>query len=175
MIVDETGSNLNLTPRYGRAPRGTRAHGAVPRNTPPNTTLIAAMSTQGMGAALVLDGATDSAAFEVYVQRVLGPTLRPGQIVVLDNLSAHKSQRVGALIAACGAEVWYLPSYSPDLSPIEEAFAKLKMLLRQAGARTKEALLDAIADTLDRITARDAHGFFTHCGYNTHAAQDQPL
>lgn len=173
VIVDETGSNLNLTPRYARAPRGMRAVGSVPRNTPPNTTLIAAMSTAGMGAAMVLEGATDAAAFEVYVRQFLVPTLRPGQVVVLDNLSAHKNPQVRTLIEACACEVWYLPAYAPDLSPIEEAFAKLKTLLRRAAARTKAALLDAIAAALTHITAADADGFFTHCGYVTQHALDQ--
>jgi hypothetical protein len=108
VIVDETGSNLNLTPRYARAPRGQRAYGTVPRNTPPTTTLIAAMSTAGMGAAMVLDGATDTAAFEAYVQQVLAPTLQPGQVVVLDNLSAHKSPRIRTAIEACGCALWSL-------------------------------------------------------------------
>ncbi len=173
MIVDETGSNLNMTPRYARAPRGTRAVGSVPRNTPPNTTLIAAMGTAGMDAAMVLDGAIDTAAFEAYVRQFLVPTLRPGQVVVLDNLSAHKSPRVRQWIEAGGCELWYLPSYSPDLSPIEEAFAKLKTLLRQAAARTKVALLDAIAIALSKITATDAQGYFMHCGYHTRATEDQ--
>lgn len=124
------------------------------------------MSTAGMGAAFVLTGATDTAAFVAYVEQVLGPTLRPGQIVVLDNLSAHKDMRVRAAIEACDCDVWYLPPYSPDLSPIEEAFAKLKTLLRRAAARTREALLDAIASALDQITATDAQGFFQHCGYH---------
>jgi transposase len=173
VIVDETGSNLNLTPRYGRAPRGTRAVGSVPRNTPPNTTLIAAMSTAGMGAAMVLEGATDTVAFEVYVRQFLVPTLRPGQVVVLDNLSAHKHSLVRTLIEACGCEVWYLPAYSPDLSPIEEAFAKLKTLLRRAAARTKSALLDAIASALAHITVMDVQGFFMHCGYTGQTLSDQ--
>ena len=172
VIVDATGSNLNLTPRYTRAPRGQRAHGRVPRNTPPNTTVIAAMSLAGMGATMVLDGATDTAAFEVYIRHFLLPTLQPGQVVVLDNLSAHKNPRIRTAIEACGCELWYLPAYSPDVSPIEEAFAKLKMLLRRAAARTKAALLDAIADALARITAADAHGFFTHCGYATQNVLD---
>ncbi len=119
MIVDETGSNLNLTRRYGRAPRGERAPGAVPRNTPPNTTLIAAMTTAGMGTAMVLDGATDTLACDVYVEHFLAPTLCAGQSVVMDNLSAHKSTRVRSLIEARGCLLGYLPSYSPDLSPIE--------------------------------------------------------
>lgn len=165
VIVDETGSNTNLTPRYARAPRGVRAPGSVPHNTKQNTTLIASMTTTGMGPAMLLDGATDTAAFEVYVEQFLVPTLQPGQVVVLDNLSAHKSARVGALIADKGCELWYLPAYSPDLSPIDEAFAKLKQLLRRAEARTRATLQTAIATAIDQITALDAHGFFGHCGY----------
>lgn len=165
MIVDESGTNLNLTPRYARAPCGQRAYGQVPRNTPPNTTLIAALTMSGMGPAMVMSGATDTAAFEVYVTHFLAPSLRPGQIVVMDNLSAHKSRRVQEVIAARGCELWYLPSYSPDLSPIEEAFSKLKALLRRAQARTYEALENAIAMALDQITAADARGYFGHCGY----------
>jgi transposase len=169
VIVDECGSNINLTPIYARAPRGERAHGTVPRNTEANTTLIASMSTAGMGAAFVLTGATDAGAFVVYLEQILGPTLPPGKVVVLDNLSAHKDKRVRAAIEARGCELWYLPPYSPDLSPIEEAFAKLKNLLRRAAARTREALLDAIAVALDHITATDAQGFFQHCGYQVAA------
>ena len=165
VIVDEMGSNLNLTPRYGRAPCGERAYGSVPRTTPPNTTLIAALSLEGMGAAMVLAGATDTAAFEVYVEHFLVPTLQPGKVVVWDNLSAHKSKRVQQLIASSGCELWPLPAYSPDLSPIEEAFSKRKTGLRRAGARRAEALLEAIADGLNAITAADARGYFTHCGY----------
>ena len=167
VIVDETGSTLNMTARYTRAPRGQRVYGQVPRNTPPNTTVIAAMSLAGMGATMVLDGATDTAAFEVYLRHFLLPTLQPGEVVVLDNLSAHKTPRIRTLIEGAGCELWYVPASSPDVSPIEEAFAKLKLLLRRAAARTKAALLDAIADALAHITAADAHGFFTHCGYAT--------
>src|SRR3712207_181186 len=149
--------------------RGERAYGTAPRNTAANTTLIAAMSTAGMGAALLLTGATDAGAFVTYVEQVLGPTLTPGKIVVLDNLSAHKDKRVRAAIEARGCELWYLPAYSPDLSPIEEAFAKLKNLLRRAAARTRDALVDAIAAALEQITATDAQGFFQHCGYQVAA------
>lgn len=165
VIVDECGSTINLTPRYARAPRGTRAIGSVPRNTERNLTLIAAMTTTGMGAAMTLDGATDTAAFEIYIEHFLVPMLIPGHVVVIDNLSAHKSRRVRTLIEACGCEIWFLPSYSPDLSPIEEAFSKLKTLLRRAAARTSEALQAAIAHALDQITPQDAQGFFGHCGY----------
>jgi transposase len=165
VIVDECGSNINLTPRYARAPRGQRAFGSVPRNTPANTTLIASLSLAGLGPTMLLEGATDTAAFEAYVEQVLAPALRPGQVVVLDNLSAHKSLRVQELIAVRGCEVWYLPAYSPDLSPIEEAFSKLKGLLRRAAARTRAALEQAIAALLDQITAQDAHQCFIQCGY----------
>lgn len=169
VIVDETGSNINLTPRYARAPCGTRAYGHVPHNIKQNTTLIASLTSAGMGPAMLLDGATDGAAFAVYIEQFLVPSLRPGQVVVLDNLSAHKQPRIAALIAAKGCELWYLPAYSPDLSPIEEASAKCKQLLRRAGARTRDALHDAIASAIDQITPQDAHGFFTHCGYGSKA------
>lgn len=167
VIVDECGSNINLTPIYARAPKGERAIGSVPRNTEKNTTLIAAMTTRGMGPALLLEGGTDTAAFEVYVEQVLAPALVPGQIVVMDNLSAHKGERIQHLLEARGCSVQYLPPYSPDLSPIEEAFSKLKTLLRRAEARTRDALYEAIAAILDQITARDAQGYFAHCGYGT--------
>ncbi|MDP9314900.1 MAG: IS630 family transposase [Chloroflexota bacterium] len=167
VVVDECGSTINLTPLYARAPRGLRAYGQVPRNTENNTTLIASLTTTGMGPALLLEGATDTAAFEVYVERVLAPELRPGQVVVIDNLSAHKSERVRPLIEARGCELWFLPAYAPDLSPIEEAFSKLKALVRRAEARTREALYDAIATALEQITASDAHGYFRHGGYGT--------
>ncbi len=169
MVVDECGSNINLTPRYARAPKGERAVGSVPRNTTKNTTLIASMTTAGMGPAMLLEGATDTSAFEAYVEQVLLAALAPGQVVVLDNLSAHKSPRVRTLIEEQGCAVWFLPSYSPDLSPIEEAFSKLKTLLRRAEARTREALHTAIAQALTQITAVDAQGYFAHCGYGLQA------
>ncbi len=168
VVVDECGSNINLTPMYARAPRGERAFGAVPRNTKKNTTLIASMTTAGMGPAMLVDGATDTATFEAYVEHVLTPTLPPGKVVVLDNLSAHKSPRVQALITGRGCELWFLAAYSPDVSPIEEAFSKLKTLLRRAQARTREALHTAIAMVLDQISARDAQGYFAHCRYGVY-------
>lgn len=167
VVIDECGSNLNLTPRYARAPRGERAIGYVPRNTPPNTTLIASLTLEGLGPAMLLPGATDRLAFEAYIERVLAPTLRPGQVVLLDNLSAHHSAKVQHLVAARQCELWFLPSYSPDLSPIELAFAKLKQAWRTAGARTVEALYDTISASLPTVTRDDAHSFFTHCGYRT--------
>ena len=171
VIVDECGSNVNLTPRYARAPRKQRACGSVPRNTPPTTTLIASLTLSGMGAALVVPGATDHLAFETYIEQLLAPTLRAGQIVVIDNLSAHKSARVQASISACGCELWFLPAYSPDLSPIEQAFSKLKNSWRQAAARTAEMLLEAIGSSLPTIRPSDAAGFFRDCGYQ----MDTPL
>jgi transposase len=165
VIVDECGSNINLTPVYARAPRGERAIGTVPRNTEKNTTLIASMTTNGLGPAMLMTGATDTEAFEAYVAQFLAPALVPGQVVVLDNLSAHKSPRVRDVIEACGCTIWFLPAYSPDLSPIEEAFSKLKALLRRAEARTQAALQQALAEALDMITAQDARGYFAHCGY----------
>ena len=173
VVVDECGSNVNLTPRYARAPRGERAYGKAPRNTEANTTLIASITTDGMGPALLLRGATNTAAFESYIERVLVPSLSGGKIVVMDNLSAHKSKRVQQLIEGSGCELWFLPSYSPDLSPIEEAFSKLKHSLRKAEARTHQTLEKAIAEVLDLITPADARGYFTHCGYGLAAAGAQ--
>lgn len=119
-----------------------------------------------MGPALMLRGATDTAAFEVSIEAVLGPSFVPGQIVVMDNLSAHKSARVRELIEGYDCQLWFLPSYSPDVSPIELAFSKLKERLRRACARTQETLEDAIATALEEITPADARSYFTHCGYN---------
>jgi transposase len=169
VVVDECGSNLDLTPAYARAPRGERARGSAPRNTPPDTTLVAALTATGLGPAMTLTGATDAPAFEAYVEHLLVPSLLPGQVVVMDNLAAHKNERVRELIEARGCELWYLPAYSPDLAPIEQAFAKLKGLLRRAAARTREALERAIAAALDAITPQDARGYFAHCGYGARA------
>ncbi len=166
MFVDECGSNAGLAPLRARAPRGERAYGEAPRNRGKNTTLLASMGLEGMGPCVAVEGATTSAVFETYVGRVLSPSLSPGQVVVLDNLSAHKGDRVRELVEARGCEVLFLPAYSPDFSPIEEAFSKLKALLRRAQARTKEALVGAIGLALDAITPEDAKGWFAHCGYS---------
>ncbi len=165
MIIDECGSNLNLTPLYARAPRGQRALGSVPRNTPPNTTLIAALTLSGIGPALWLPGPADGLAFETYVAELLVPALQPGQIVVLDNLNVHHRAGVAERIQQRGCELWFLPSYSPDCSPIEQAFAKLKQALRRAKARTHDALYTALAESLPTITPNDARGFFAACGF----------
>jgi len=163
--VSETGSHIAMTPLYAYAPRGQRAVGKVPRIDVAIMTVIASLSRTLMGPALVLDGAADSTAFEIYVEQILAPSLRPGQIVILDNLSIHLGPRVKQVIEARGCRLLFLPAYSPDLSPIEEAFSKLKTVLRRVGARTRPALQEAIASALDLITATDALGWFTHCGY----------
>lgn len=163
--VDETGSHRGLTPRFSRAPRGRRAYGTAPRNGGTNRTLVASLTLAGPGPGLLFDGAVDGDRFVGYVRHVLAPTLRPGQIVVVDNLRAHHDKRAVAAIEARGAEVWFLPSYSPDLNPIEGAFSKLKERLRRAEARTDEALSAAIWDGLATVTPDDARGWSHHAGY----------
>jgi transposase len=165
VFVDEMGTNTSLSPAYAWAPKGQRAYWSVPRNRGANTTVLSSMSAEGMGPSLTVEGATTSAVFEAYVQQVLGPTLRKGQVMVMDNLSAHKGERIRELIEERGCELIYLPSYSPDLNPIEEAFSKIKRLVRKAEARTREALLEAIGSALSAVTSGDARGFFEHCGY----------
>jgi transposase len=169
VFVDETGSHTALTRRFGWAPRGQRAVGSAPRNHGVNRTTITSLTLNGLGPGLSLEGGVTTRGFEVYVERILASQLRPGQIVVLDNLRQHQSQRTRALIEACGAELWFLPSYSPDLNPIEEAFSKVKMLLRTAAARSHEALVTAIWDALAAITPTDALGYIAHCGYHAQA------
>lgn len=165
VFVDESSTSIALTRRYARAPRGHRAPGRVPRNQGTPTTLLAALSLDGLQATMTLPGAVNGASFTLYVREVLCPTLRPGQLVVLDNLSSHKGAAVRAAIEAVGCHLWFLPSYSPDFSPIEHTFSKLKAALRAVGARTQDALDQAIAQAIDQVTPTDAHGWFTHCGY----------
>jgi transposase len=165
IFVDEMGTNTSLSPAYAWAPKGRRARWSVPRNRGANTTLLSSMSVEGMGPSLTVEGSTTSVVFEAYVERVLAPTLRKGWVVVMDNLSAHKGERIRAMIEQRGCELLYLPSYSPDLNPIEESFSKIKRLVRKAEARTKEALIEAIGSALSAVSSRDAHRFFEHCGY----------
>jgi transposase len=165
VVIDEFGSNLNMTRRYARAPHGVRAVDAVPRNTPENTTTISSLTMHGIGPSMLIAGSVTTAVFEAYLEHVLAPSLRPGQIVVVDNLSAHKSPRIRELVAARDCQLWYLPPYSPDYSPIELAFAKIKAALRRARARTRAVLEDAIAHALTLISADDARAFFRHCGF----------
>ena len=168
VVLDECGTNTALTPTHAWSPKGQRAPGTAPRNRGKNVTLIAALTISGALAAqtcMVIEGATDRAAFETYIEKVLCPHLKSGQTVIMDNLSAHKSLKVKKLIEAKGCKELFLPSYSPDLSPIELAFSKLKAYLRRKGARDREALESAIGQGVELITPQDALGYFRHCGY----------
>jgi transposase len=166
VFVDEMGSNTSLAPLYGWSPKGERAACSAPRNWGANVTLLASMSAKGMGPSLAVEGPTTRGVFEAYLKGVLVSSLKPGQVVVMDNLSSHKGERVRQIIEKRGCELLYLPTYSPDFNPIEEAFAKLKaLLLRRAEARTREALMEAMGRALDAVTASDARGFFDHRGY----------
>jgi transposase len=173
VFVDESGFHTSMTRLYARAPKGKRAYGKVPRNRGKNTTLIAAITLEGaMGAPMTVEGATDSEACEAYVEHFLAPTLREGQVVVLDGLGAHRPKRIRELVETRGADLVFLPSYSPEMNPIEEAFSKVKALVRKEGARLSEALVEAIGRALAAVTAEDAAGWFAHAGYRP---QDQPL
>ncbi len=174
VFVDEMGSNTSLFSLHASwAPRGERALCSVPPNRGKNTALLlASMTTEGMGPCLAVVGATTRVVFETFVENLLAPTLSPGQVVVMDNLGAHKGERVRELIEVRGCELLFLPPYSPDLNPIEEAFSKVKTLLRRAGARTHEALIEAMGRALGAVTEKDTRGFFEHCGYPIPA---QPL
>ena len=165
VFVDEMGTNTSLHSLYAWSRRGERAYCSTPRNRGKNTTVLASMSVEGMGPSLAITGTINATVFEAYLEQVLLPHLRPGQILVMDNLSAHKSERVVKLVEAAGCEVLYLPPYSPDFNPIEEAFSKIKGILRKVEARTREGLVEAIGKALDAITGTDIRGFFEHCGY----------
>lgn len=165
VFVDEMGSNTSLHPLFAWSMSGERAPHSVPRNRGKNTTLVASMTVEGMGPALAMEGSTDSEVFETYVERFLVPSLQAGQVVAMDNLNAHKGERVRELIEAAECKLLYLPTYSPDLSPIEQAFAKIKGILRRAEARAREILVELLGLALSAVTADDARGFFWHCGY----------
>jgi transposase len=171
--VDESSTNIAMVPRYARAPKGRRALGKAPRNWGKNITLISSITTKGMGPSMSIQGSSDTESFGLYVRNVLAPRLRSGQIVLMDNLSVHKAGWVRDLIEQKGCQLWLLPSYSPDLNPIEEAFSKVKTILRKAKARTLEALFEATARALSAVSADDAVGYFEHCGYAK--LQDHPL
>ena len=165
VFLDETSTHTSLGRHYARAPRGVRAYGSVPRNHGHNITLLAALTPDGIGPSMTITGSIDSAAFTAYVQRFLVPSLQPGQVVILDNLSAHKSAPARQLIEAAGCELRFLPAYSPDFNPIELAFAKLKARLRAAAARDPDTLEQATARAIDAITPADARAFYAHCGF----------
>jgi transposase len=163
-VVDESGPHLDMASPYARAPRGERAEAPGQRNTGKNLTLLAGLTLEGMTAPLVVEGAVTTAVMEAYLQQVLLPTLRAGDLVILDNLSVHHADQVTRLLTQHGCRVLFLPAYSPAFSPIENAFAKIKTILRRLRAQTVDALLAAIAQALDAITPWDAIGYFTKAG-----------
>jgi transposase len=167
-FVDESSVNLAMTRRFGRAPAGERVVGSVPQNYGPNVTMLGALGVQGLQAVMTVDGATDADVFRTYVKQVLGPTLTPGDIVVMDNLRAHKAVGVQQAIARRGARLLYLPPYSPDLSPIEPCWSKVKTVLRKVKARTRVVLDAAIAAAMVTVSHTDAWNWFKHCGYPLH-------
>ena len=166
--MDETSTNLTYARRYGRALGGQRATQGVPLHAGANVTLVAALTPQGLQAAMTVDGALNAAVFAVYLDQVLGPTLRPGDVVVLDNLPVHKAAGLGEVVEKRGARLLVLPPYSPDFNPIELAFSKLKTWLRTAAARTRPTLEAALARALAWISEADAQNWFDHCGYHVH-------
>jgi transposase len=166
VFLDETSTPTTLTPLRGRSRRGTRVVGRVPRGKWQAVTLLATLTPTGLGAGLQLEGAIDRQGFDTFVTEVLVPTLRPGQTVILDNLSVHKSLTAQAAIEAVGCHLRFLPAYSPDFNPIEQAFSKLKHHLRQAEARSIADILAVTQTAYPRITATDARGFYRDAGYN---------
>ena len=165
VFVDESGTTIALTRLYGWAPQDQRATGSVPRNHGKNTTLVAALAPDGLHEPWLIEGAMDTMTFEWYISEQLAPTLRPGQVVVVDHLSAHKAARIREALAARGCALLFLPPYSPDFTPIEQAFSKLKAILRGLGARTCEALEEAVRLAIEAITPDNALAWFAHAGY----------
>ncbi len=166
LFVDESGAKTNMTRLYGRAPRGTRVYDRVPNARWETSTMICAVGRNGPQAPWVLDGPIDGAAFSVWTRYVLAPTLEPGDIVVMDNLSVHKNHVARAAIEAAGAEIWDLPPYSPDLNPIEKMWSKVKASLRKAKARNAETLYQAVGHAMAKITQQDIVNWFASCGYS---------
>lgn len=164
VVIDESATHLDMVPRYARAPRGERAYATQRRNYGKNVTLLTGLTLDGMTAPLVIEGAVNTAVFEAYVEQVLCPALPDNALVILDNLAPHHASRVEALLHTKGAKALFLPAYSPDLSPIENAFSKIKQVLRRLKAQTLDALIEAIALALDQITPFDAIGFFVQAG-----------
>lgn len=165
VFLDESGAKTNMTRLYGRAPRGARVVDYSAHGHWKTTTMLGAVRLEGVTAGLVVDAATDGMVFLTFVERVLVPALRPGDVVVMDNLGAHKGAKAREAIEAAGARVLFLPPYSPDLNPIESMWAKVKQCLRSAAARTFEALVEAIAQAWRQVTRSDCRGFFHGCGY----------
>lgn len=166
MFIDESAAKTNMTRLYGRAPCGQRLRASAPYGHWRTTTMIGAMRLDGSTACMTIEGSTDTDVFQSYVREILCPTLKPGDLVVMDNLSPHKNERTLELIRAVGAKVTFLPAYSPDFNPIEMMWSKLKALLRAAEARTHADLLAAIGRALRAITPQDAINWFAACGYS---------
>ncbi len=164
-FLDETGVNLSLARSMGRAFGGNRAPGNVPKNYGAGVTILGAMRRDGQLASMQVRGATDELVMLFFIREILSAVLVKGDVVVLDNLTSHKTRRVQAAFAALGVEVWYLPPYSPDLNPIEMCWSKFKSLLKQASARTYDTLSEAISRALKKITAADTENWVRHCGY----------
>jgi transposase len=167
VFIDETATATNMARRYGRGPLGARLVGAVPHRHWRTTTFVAGLRQSGVIAPLVLDGPMTGRAFRAYVEQFLAPALAPGDVVVLDNLAAHKIAGVRQALAAAGASLLYLPPYSPDLNPIEQLFAKLKALLRKAAARTKDELWSTIGRLLQTYSPAECTNYLNHCGYGS--------
>lgn len=165
VFIDESGAKTNMTRLYGRAKNGTRTVDSAPGGHWSTTTMIAAVTLQGYQAPMVINGATNKEVFSVYVEKFLLPTLNKGDVVVMDNLSAHKNSEIRELVESVGAQLWYLPPYSPDLNPIEKMWSKVKAILRKIKARTEKELIAAIATALEQVTASDCIGWFKSCGY----------
>jgi len=166
VFIDETGASTKMARLRGRAPRGARCRAPVPHGHWKTTTFVGALRLEGMTAPMVLDGAMNGPAFLAYVEQVLVPTLSPGDVVVMDNLPAHKPTAVREAIHAAGAKLHFLPPYSPDFNPIEMAFSKLKSFLKKTAARTKDGLWDAIGQGIDTFTPAECQNYFAAAGYD---------
>jgi transposase len=164
--VDESAVNTAMTRRHGRAPKGERVHDSAPRNYGTHTSVIGALGLRGLVATLTVEGAVDAEVFNAYLEQVLGPRLRHGDVVVLDNLGAHRASRIEEVAEGRGAQVLWLPPYSPDFSPIEQCWSKIKAYLRGAKARSAEALNKAMVQAIRLVTKADIRGWFKHCGYS---------
>jgi transposase len=165
IFIDETGAATDMARRYGRCPRGQRLLASVPWGHWKTTTFVAALRVDGIAAPCVFDGPMDGPSFRAYIEQFVAPILRPGDVVVMDNLPSHKVAGIRQAIEAAGAELRYLPPYSPDLNPIEQFFAKLKALLRKAAARTIDALVAAIAEALTTVSQQECQNYLANQGY----------
>ena len=166
LFIDESGAKTNLTRLYGRAPRGQRVYDRIPCGRWETTTMIAAIGRHGAQAPFVFDGPIDGTTFAAWAEHILAPTLKPGDVVIMDNLSVHKNAAARRAIEKTGAIIWDLPPYSPDLNPIEKMWSKIKAILRRLKARDPEALFTAIGTAFSKISLRDVTNWFASCGYS---------